>query len=146
MPLLFDRIRIQNKLVELAKAGPFYPVSYANGDSSANTAQTVAPSSAIANEVSASFSQAVRNRMRDMRERTEWQFQLLIGFDQEVVCEAFERALTDNPVKLLRDPNNSLKQQVTLELRDAEYRHPVQQEGRTGTFVTYTFEARLSPL
>lgn len=143
MPLLFNRIRIQNKLIEEAKAGPFYAVSYdaTTRVASADPNTVIAPSSAVANEISAQFGEGQNHRTFQI-DRENWLFQLKVGFDQEVVLEGFEnRMLT--PVKLARDTANQLDQQATLVLVAVDYQHPTQQ-ANNGTFAVYTFAARLT--
>jgi hypothetical protein len=66
-------------------------------------------------------------------------------FNQEVTVEAAEKRLIATNIILPRDDTNDLEQ-VTLKLLDADPFHPPQQNPTTGTQVTFTFEAELSPV
>lgn len=145
--MALDRIRIQNKLVEVALAGTYRPVTY-NADTqmaSADEGSSVTPAGAIANETRSTWSaSAARNRREYVHDRASWRFVMFILFDQEVTLEEFERSLVNQPIRLLRDDALGVRQ-VTLHLIESEYDHAAQQESATGTKVRYYFEADLSP-
>lgn len=143
----FDRLKIQSALLALAAAGPFYGVSYdaTTHEPVVDLSANVPPSAKNVNEIRAEFGEARLNKRSFRAERLGWSFVLLMRWDKEIVCEAFERLVTDSPPKVARSDANGRPQQVTLVLTEAVYDHPIQQNG-AGTHVTYTFEARLSPV
>lgn len=142
----YQRTRIQLALMNAANAGTFYPVSYDVNTKlpSVDDAASVQPQTVLANELTASFGEPVRNRRAEYRERGDWTFELRLEFNQEVVLERFEESLESEPIKLARDDLTGLRQ-VTLELEDADYSHPTMQGSAKGTRVAYRFNARVSP-
>jgi hypothetical protein len=145
---LYDKCRIQNRLVALAKAGPFYPVTYDVTTKVATvsaTALAAAQIDALANETACRFVPSKLNRRSLVHERDGWTFELRIQLQSECVLEAFEDAILQDPPKLLKDPANGLNYQVRLLLVDSRVTHPIQQEASTGTHVIYTFAAERTP-
>lgn len=143
----FYRTEIQKALRALIVAGPFYPVAY-NSDTKEPIVTEVhqAPSAVVLNEVSANFGEAILNRREHALERTAWQFQAFVHFDQEVLCEVFERTVCRPIPKLARASSVGRSQQVEFRLLNVAYEHPTQQDGSSGTRCSYIFEARLSPI
>lgn len=147
---LSNKTRIQQALMALGRAGPYYQVNYAAGGSDpvqvettgATPTPTQDPSSVACNEINCSFEVDQRYGRSEKRDRTVWTFNLICKFDREVTSEFAEEIWTDNPPTLPRDASNGLRQAV-LQLTDAVYQHPTRR-GSSGTLVTFTFEARLS--
>ncbi|MCP4897879.1 MAG: hypothetical protein GY906_12980 [bacterium] len=142
----FNRTRVQKVLTDAAKAGTFYPVSYDSDtqDPIVDDINPVFPTSVLVNEVGTTFDTPQLNRQTGRRERVTWAYQLRLKFNQEVLLEVFEDAMSENPIKLPSVPADGLRQ-MTLELEGSDPTHPVQQEPSTGTQVVYNFEASLSP-
>jgi hypothetical protein len=139
-----DKIRIQNALIDLALNGTFYLVSY-DADHKAVLGAAVAPAEALANEVTSGFDEPERNRRRYRRDRTEWIWQLRVGFHQEVVLDAFEEAWNASPIFLPADSGLGYRR-CSLELRRSNYTHPPTQDPKGGTKVVYEVNARLWPV
>jgi len=143
------RVEVQNAIVAAAMAGTFRPVTYdatthaASFDS--DDANKVVPSSAVANELSAGFAEAERNRRTHCQDKKRWIFQLKLEFQQEVTLDEFEESLLATPLTVNRDVVEGLTHRIEVFFQDVQYVHPIQQEPSTGTKVTYTFEARLTP-
>lgn len=136
-----NRIRIQNKLIEIAEAGIFYPVSYKERKADSIDelhARRVSPSSVRANETVSSFEVDEKYRRELRLARTGWTFQLILQFDSEVVLEDFEESLQVSPPNLAADSDSGQRSAILL-VEDAQYEHPPQSEGRGGTEVKYTF-------
>jgi hypothetical protein len=144
-----DKVRVQNALIDAAMAGaarPFYKVTYSDAQklslaTSGGSPVLVLPKEAFANEVRTEYGEAAHFRRYRRLERTGWTWELRLSFDQEVVCEAFEESLADPPILLPSDKTLGYAQ-VTLAFQFADYTHPPTQQARTGTKVTYTFEAQ----
>lgn len=135
------RIRIQNALVDRALSADFYPVRYDSETSHAEPVLSpVKPSEALANEIDATFSRPPRYRRDFQISRETWSFQLILGFDCEVVLTAFEDSVMQNPPTVERDLENNVPL-VLLELLEVEYEHRPQQSESAGTQVRYTFNA-----
>lgn len=149
----FYRTEVQKALRALIVAGPFYAVDYdattkvptVTVSDPINVNDHITPSSVVVNEVSATFAEAELQRRHMAFDRAVWQFQARVGFDQEVLLERFEAAVINPVPVVVRSAAVGRTRQVDLRLVNAEYAHPTQQEGHTGTNVTYTFEARLTP-
>lgn len=139
--------RIQNRLQEEARCGPFYAVltdkdsKEAWVDASAN----IPPAQVIVKEIAALFGDASRNRRRYCQELQLWRWKLDLAFNQEVTSEAFEGRLLRDPIILPREPAKDLGQ-VTVKFLSADRYHPPQQSPSVGTGLSITFEAELSPV
>ena len=139
--------RIQQRLHTEATAGPFYALA-TNVETKLKTIDdtvAIVPASVIAEEASSAFGKPSRNRRENRSERRSWRWQVACRFNQEVTVEAAEKRLIAANILLPRDATNDLEQ-VTLKLLDADPFHPPQQSPSTGTQVTFTFEAELSPV
>ncbi len=139
--------RIQQRLHAEATTGPFYAI---NTDvetklKTVDDSAAIPPASVIAEESSTAFGTPSRNRRENRSERRNWRWQVACRFNQEVTVEAAEKRLIASNIILPRDDTNDLEQ-VTLKLLDADPFHPPQQSPSTGTQVTFTFEAELSPV
>lgn len=141
--MALDFVRIQNKLVDLGRAGPFYAVAY-GADGKATAGAAVDPSEVVVNEVASSFGLPERSRRGYQLDRGAWTWELRLGFNQDVLLEQFERAVLGSPIQL--PANKALgERQVSLELQSVQHQHPPQQGAKT-TKVTYLVNARLWPL
>ena len=147
MTFLSNYTRIQQRLHAEATTGPFYAIA-TNVETKLKTVDDTAaivPASVIAEEATSSFGKPSRNRRTNRSERHSWRWQVTCRFNQEVTIEAAEKRLIAANIILPRDASNDLEQ-VTLKLLDADPFHPPQQSPSTGTQVTFTFEAELSPV
>lgn len=142
----FYRFEIQKEILRLLRAGPFYKVNYDATTKAPTTDEVHVTPEVVVNEVSSGFDNAVLNKREHAMERTGWQFQAMVGFNCEVIAEAFERSVTRPIPKLPRDASVGRPQQVDIRLISAAYEHPVQQDGSSGSRISYVFEARLSPI
>jgi hypothetical protein len=135
------RTRIQQFLVETCRAGEFYKVTYANAIPNAITRapeNVFPPVSVLANETQSRFSRD-ENYGRGLKLiRDEWLFEVIVNWSEEATLEYFEQALLETPPILARDSNFP---QVILELTDARYEHPTQQQPTNGTKAVLTFKA-----
>src|SRR5687767_5447889 len=90
-----NKIRVQQKLVEIGLAGPYYQVAYdANeaDDVDPETAEVVAPVSAQANEVASGWDTDTQYGRNKVQGRTNWEWRLQLSFSKEVTLEAAEEA------------------------------------------------------
>lgn len=139
--------RIQQRLHTEATTGPFYAIAtdVETKLKTVDDSAAIPPASVIAEESLSTFSAPIRNRRTNRAERRSWRWQVACRFNQEVTVEAAEKRLIAANIVLPRDDSNDLEQ-VTLKLLDADPFHPPQQNPSTGTRVTFTFEAELSPV
>lgn len=140
--MALDHVRIQNKLVELGQAGPFYACSYANR-LLVQGAQ-IQPQEVLANQVGSAFGAPERNRRAFQFDRVDWTWELRLGFGEDAIMEAFEKNLNQNPIQL---PANKAQgeRQISLSIASVQYQHAPQQ-GAKGFKVVYLINARLWPL
>jgi hypothetical protein len=130
---------IHDKLIEVAKAGPFYPVKELGETMTVGTT-AVAPK-IYARESSSSFGPAINHRTRVL-DRDDWEWILVLKFQTQVTAEAFEEAwMSGLPVVASTADNR----QVTLELVDAAYAHPERGQPSQGTTISYTVRAQIGP-
>jgi hypothetical protein len=141
-----DAERIQNKLIDLGTAGPFYAISYTAAGKLVvtNPLVTVTPAEVLAEDLSSVYGLPERNRRSYRLDRQEWLWELRLGFNGAVYTERFEQNWAANPLLLPADKTNSLRG-VSLELKSVGYVHPPKHGPKT-TKVTYTLNARLWPL
>ena len=145
MPNRSNKVRIQNKLVELAQAGRFFKVTYDPVTKKANdvddTVDTLEPpASVLANEIQQTFSIDPQMGRKRILKRDSWVFQLFCTWDREITVEFFEKDLLDPLPRLPDDKANDLED-VTLILNRTEVNHPPQQNAANGTAAKFTFEA-----
>lgn len=147
MTSLLQKERIQNALVDLGKAGPYYAVSFDpdTGHATADESVSVAPTSAYADEVSASFQPAHNRIEKPQLDWRNWMFALDLQFSERVTIEPFANKLSQTPPVLAGDFPAG-QRQVTLILNSFDKLvHPPQQQPQTGTKARLLIEARLSP-
>lgn len=129
-----------------AIAGFMFPLVSYDPDTGLRTTSEVdgiAPSTLLINEQSSSFDDAVGfRRTPRVRERTDWEWEVRLGFDQKVSLELFEETYTQNPLFLPRTPE--LELQTVIALSSAEYTHPPEHASSSGTRAILTFTASLS--
>lgn len=148
MTAYVESIEIQQKLIAMAEAGPFYAVIYAVGNRSATDIDAdappsaVSPASAVAHEIRAGFAVETTHGRARKRVRDSWTWRLIVQFDGEVTGYEAEELWMTTPQRIAKGTNN--RRQVTLELEDASYTHPTRQQSQSGTRIEYTFNARLS--
>ena len=134
--------RIHNAIYAAIAAYDFPRVSYdkdtglrTTDDMDTENAETI-----LIREVTSAFDEAVGNRRQPrLRERTDWQWEALVAFDNQVSLEGFEDA---SPLFLPRTAE--LNQQVTITLDTVQYTHPPEHASSSGTRATLTFTASLS--
>lgn len=139
--------RIQRRLHGDVALGPFYAIT-TDVETKLKTVDDsveITPASVIAEEDSTTFGTPIRNRRTNRSERRNWRWRVACRFNQDVTIEAAEKRLIATNIILPRDDINDLEQ-VTLKLLEADPFHPPQQSPSTGTQVTFTFEAELSPV
>jgi len=147
MAFLSNYTRIQQQLHAEGVTGPFYALA-TDKDTKLKTIDdsvSITPASVIAEEHTAGFGTPSRNRRTNRSERRSWRWRVSCNFNQEVTTEAAEKRLIAANIILPRDSANDLEQ-VTLKLLESDPFHPAQQSPTTGTQVTFTFEAELSPV
>ncbi len=143
-----DKIRVQQELTKLVRDADYYAVSYdpdsnepADVDTSVGAGTVkVKPGSVGTNEISCSWLIDARHGRRQIRERENWRWEAQVKFKSEVTSYVAEEAWSLKPLVL---PRSGSLRQVTLELVNATYEHPVRQEPHNGSRITFTFEARL---
>jgi hypothetical protein len=99
---------------------------------------------AVASPITSSFREPLLNRMHRMRERSEWQWELILKFEGRASLEAFERQVAANPPRVPRDATHD--HQVLLLIAEARYAHPTHAQPQSGTEVVYRFVAELTPV
>lgn len=139
-----QRTRIQTELINRAKAGKFFEVSYNKTTKVPNnvdilTAPVIEPSAVFCNEIEQQFG-VDRKYGRDLKLKSvSWVFDLLVEFsNKEVTDEVFKKSLSDSVPLLANDQANDFEA-VMLVLIAAVYEHPVTQQPSTGTKIRYTF-------
>lgn len=140
-----NKIRIQNKLIELAQAGRFFAVTYDPATKKANDVDDTTdpvdpPASVLANEIRQTFDIDPHMGRKQIGRRHGWTFQLLCTWNREVTVEFFEKDLLDPLPRLNDDKANGLED-ATLILGLTEVTHPPQQNAANGTAAKFTFEA-----
>lgn len=122
----------------------FFHVTYDKDTGLRTTAVTFeTPETVLVREVSCSFIEARSNRRTPrLREREDWRWEATVAFDNQVSVEEFEAAMTATPIFLQR--TGQLDQQVVVFLEETEVSHPTEQQGSTGTRVSFRFVAQLS--
>lgn len=147
MPNTSEKIRIQNALIVLGQAGPFYAVTYdpttkLAADIEIGVDPTVTPPWVISNEIQAEFDPDPRHgRDRKLR-RMSWSWILICRFNEEVTPFEAEWLWLNSPPILPRTAD--FPEQVTLDLLRTTYTHPTTQSSYSGSQIEFTFEARLS--
>jgi hypothetical protein len=139
--------RIQQRLHAEATTGPFYAIitDVETKLQTVDDSAAIPPASVIAEEFTMSFGTPSLNRRTNRSERQSWRWRVACRFNQDVTIEAAEKRLIATNIILPRDSVNDLEQ-VTLKLLDSDPFHPPQQSPTSGTQVTFTFEAELSPV
>lgn len=143
------KLAVENALVAAALAGDFYKKTVDPVTKLSAAAETVpnkvVPASVTANEIEGTFGDS-QNKRTELLDRTGWTWELHLAFPCEVALERFEEAVTQPPLKVLKNTGAGINRQVTLRLVSASFRHPAQQQSPSGTRAVYTFTARLGPL
>jgi len=100
---------------------------------------------AIAGPLSARWDAPQVNKQHGyLRERREWQWELVLRFDRHVNLEALEASLEDDPPSIARDAQHG--RQVDILLTSARYVNPPQAAPSSGTEAVYTFKVQLTPV
>ncbi len=140
-----NKVRIQNKLIALAKAGRFFKVTYDKNTGLANDVDpgvdTIQPpASVLANEIQQTFGIDSRHGRKQILRRDSWVFQVLVQWQSEVTVEFFEEDLLD-PIPILDDDKVNNLEDATLLLNRTEVVHPPTQSSANGSQAKFTFEA-----
>ena len=77
-------------------------------------------------------------------ERYQWPWEAKVYFNSAVTVEVYEEYLAANPIFLAKV--DGTLQQVIIEMEDASYEHPLQQEPERGTRAVFRFLARINPI
>lgn len=139
--MLNARTRIQNYLMQLGKAFEFPTAKYDAQSGLVQVSDDVIAkaSSCLCNETSSTFSSDKNHGRAEVRQRSGWTFQLLLGFDVEVSLEEFEESLTVPVIRLPQDVSRGYSS-IPIRLLRTSVDHPVQQESAGGSQVTMIFE------
>lgn len=136
--------RITNAIIAVARAGVFHPTITDPNTGLARVDETtlVVPAKATCVETSATWRPAKTYRRELVQERQEWQFTLLLSFNQRVSTEEFEESLANTFIRL---PPNSDENLLGVFLRPSRtsYIHPPEQSPNKGSVVAITFEASI---
>lgn len=141
-----EKLAIHNRLLQVGKAGPYFAVVYDKNTGEAvavdpDVTPTVDPKSCLCNETSASFDRDTRHGRDYTMDRVSWIWLLVLHFDQEVTTYEAEESWLTSPPRLAANAPESLRG-ARLELLNAEFTHPVKQDGHSGTLVRFFFEVR----
>lgn len=139
-----NKLRIQNAIVTMVKAGLFYQVTYNKTTDLANdidttTAPVIAPKSVQCNEVESGIGVDQKYGQDLKLERKSWVFHCFATFNVEITDEVFIQSLMDAIPFYAAD--NAFKS-FKLILLSVQSDHPVKQSGG-GSEVKYTFQAQL---
>tara|TARA_R110002096_G_scaffold77443_2_gene182354 strand:- start:2523 stop:2960 length:438 start_codon:yes stop_codon:yes gene_type:complete len=101
------------------------------------------PETILVREIQSNFEAALGERRTPrLRERSDWQWDAEIAFDNQVSLELFETTYTDTPLFLPRVVG--LNQQVTITLDEVAYTHPPEHASSSGSRAKLSFTASLS--
>lgn len=138
-----QRTRIQTALLQAAKTGAFFHVTYRD-DGTPNDidfdGKRIAPTSCLTNEIDSNFSLDQKMGRKLIRRRDTWNFKLILVFPVEVTGEKFEQDLLDKSMILPADPTIGMPV-VELNLSESEYTHPTTHDPANGSRIEFTFEA-----
>lgn len=137
------RTVIQNAIVDYCKAATFLPVRYTEADGAVLGDTPVAPSSVEANEVRSQFGQDPVHRQDYRHDILRWEWELLLGFNQEVSLTEFEAALNSAPICIPK--GEDMPRTAKVQLEGADYSHPARMSASNGTKALYRFVVLLSP-
>lgn len=140
-----NKVRIQNKLIELAQVGRFFLVTYDPDTKKANDVDSAVdivqpPETVLSNEIQQTFGIDPRQGRKRILRRDSWVFQLICQWNDEVTVEFFEEDLLD-PIPFLPDDKTLGLEDATLLLNRTEVEHPPTQNAANGTAAKFTFEA-----
>ncbi len=146
-----QRVRIQNFLISLVRDSlDFFAVTY-NATAEANPFEAnepdfgtpITPASVLCNEQASTFDVDERKGRSLAGDRLTWDFEIKVGFDEEVTFEKFEERLAENPPFLPKDASEGLRQ-VRFFLQRTEVIHPVKHEAHAGTKAKFFVTAEQS--
>lgn len=156
MSLADDYARIQHKLITMCRGDaaatptPIAPIAkfYAKVRDSLDRVTIgaeVFPSSVEADEMTAQFALPERNRRDYRKDKTGWNWELRVSFNENAILSEFEDAVNAAPIMLpaLETPT---RRQVSLEFLSASYQHQVAYGAKSGTRAIYVVQAKLWPL
>lgn len=153
-----EMVLVQNALIDLGRAGPYWKLVYSADTQKVSLADDggvpdslpvpVAPASVLCNEVASSTGAARSRRPSRFQgkthDKTSWEWELHLAFNDHVSLTPFERILRAG--KVLIPADTALGQrQVTVRFTSASYTHAPTQSPRTGTRVTYLVTVEFSP-
>lgn len=145
MPNRSDKIRIQNALLALIEAGPYFAVDYPAGSKIASDVDPlidtpIVPPSAQVNELDAGFEVDTRYGRSLVLDRPQWLWLGKVKFDREVTAYHAEELWQADPPILVKTTDF---RQATLVLQRTTYGHPIKQSAHNGTLIEFTFGVRL---
>lgn len=136
-----QKTRILKALRELALKGRFFKAVYRTNGTPEDIdpdATPEKPMTCIVNDVKAEFTQDARMGRRVANRRVGWDFKVILHFVGEINSEFFEQDVCDTVTIL---PQVDSLPDVRLDLTDATYEHPPQQDPGNGSRIEYTFQA-----
>ena len=138
------RTAIQRKLHEIARVGRFFRTYYDKdgmaGAIDPATAERVKPVSILVNEVTSEFEPDPLHGRAVHQRRTDWRFELHLGFPKEVTVAFFEQ---DSIAPVPRVDSTDQHTYAILRLTGAEYNHPARDGSAGGTSVVLTWDASI---
>lgn len=133
-----QRVRIQNKLLDVVRSGDFREVAYDPESLAATEAAVRTPPASLAvNEVRSTFEVDGRFGRSLAMKRGVWQFHVEARWDREVALDRFESDAGSNSILIPADEEHD---QVLLILANVTTKHPVRQAGERGTEATIAFD------
>jgi hypothetical protein len=147
-----EYVDFQNALVDLARTGPYWAISFDSSQKAVLDMDTamppapvaVSPSSVFVNEVAGGFGTAERNRQSFRDDKLTWTWEIRVAFNRHVSLTPFERVLRAGPILLPADKSIG-RRQVSVHFQSSTYEHPVTQTPRTGSRATYLVNLKLWP-
>lgn len=139
-----NRTRIANHLLALARDATFYVQGFnANHDLQSivpGTTPTVDPSSLVCDEINSTFQPDRKMGRRVAQQRTDWGFQIILGFNVPANIDDFVEALL---VEVPHLAPTATEAGALLRLADYQIEHPPQLNANSGTKAVLTFIAEV---
>lgn len=127
---------IQTQLIESARAGIYYRVTYSDNLPTLQTGKTVRPRAVLCNETRSTMEPDERNGKSFSVRRINWEFRLYLEFDREVSIEDWVDQQMREPLKV---KDTSDKFIGIAELRGYSVDHPVTNGSSAGSKFVLTF-------
>jgi hypothetical protein len=123
---------------------PYVTFDPDTGQQSTSEVDGEAPASVIIRPTDSAFNPAIGERRTPrLRERSEWNWEAEVTFNNQISTELYEQTEINSPIFLPR--TSELDQQVVVALTETEHdRHPPEHQGSSGTKVTFRYAAQMS--